>query len=349
VTTTNGQIAQVPRFLITIDTEGDNFWSRPKIVTTKNSSFLARFQSLCERYGLKPTYLTDVEMAMCPVFCDFGRDVLKRGTGEIGMHLHAWNSPPIVPLTDDDFLHHPYLIEYPKPIIQDKIAFMTDLLERTFETKMKSHRAGRWAFDPNYARLLVQYGYSSDCSITPHVSWRQHGGDPRQSGGTDYTAYPESPYFVDLEDIARPGTSPLLEIPVTIIKHRSGLVDTLGRHLPQKSLAGRAFNKVIPPVLWLRPELGNIDRMLRILAIVVQEGRPCAEFMLHSSELMPGGSPLFRTEKSIELLYENLECLFAQVRPRFRGATLTEFHDIYCQTRADGSLKLRSDGWGQRI
>jgi len=51
-------------------------------------------------------------MAMSAAFVEFGRDVLARGTGEIGMHLHAWNSPPIVPLTGDDFHYQPYLIEY---------------------------------------------------------------------------------------------------------------------------------------------------------------------------------------------------------------------------------------------
>jgi len=25
------------------------------------------------------------------------------------MHLHAWNSPPLMPLTDDDFRHQPFL------------------------------------------------------------------------------------------------------------------------------------------------------------------------------------------------------------------------------------------------
>ena len=36
-----------------------------------------------------------------------------------------------------------------------KVDYMTRLLEDTFQTKMVSHRAGRWAFDERYARLLV--------------------------------------------------------------------------------------------------------------------------------------------------------------------------------------------------
>ncbi len=35
-----------PRFLITIDTEGDNLWSLPREITTSNAKFLPRFQNL---------------------------------------------------------------------------------------------------------------------------------------------------------------------------------------------------------------------------------------------------------------------------------------------------------------
>ena len=47
--------------------------------------------------------------------------------------------------------------------------------------------------------------------------------------------------------------------------------------------------------------------------------------MLHSSELMPGGSPAFRDASDIERLYERLEILFGQLRGWCRGMTLQEF------------------------
>ena len=67
----NDQLPQtktLPSFLITIDTEGDNLWARRKVITTKNSLFLHRFQARCESFGLGPTYLTNYEMASCPIF-----------------------------------------------------------------------------------------------------------------------------------------------------------------------------------------------------------------------------------------------------------------------------------------
>ena len=101
-----------PAFLITIDTEGDNLWQKHDSITTENARYLPRFQQLCEKYGFKPVWLTNYEMAIDPVYIEFAKDAIARGTAEIGMHLHAWNSPPTDPLTDDDWRHKPYLIEY---------------------------------------------------------------------------------------------------------------------------------------------------------------------------------------------------------------------------------------------
>src|SRR4051812_31716398 len=84
---TTPRARSMPAFIITIDTEGDNAWARPRSMTTANARYLPRFQSLCERYRLKPTYLTNYEMARCPAFQEFGHDVLQRGAAEIGMHL----------------------------------------------------------------------------------------------------------------------------------------------------------------------------------------------------------------------------------------------------------------------
>ena len=120
-------------FIITIDTEGDDLWARPREITTRNAEYLPRFQSLCERFRFKPVYLTNYEMAMSDVFVEFARDVLARGAGEIGMHLHAWNSPPLEPLTSDDFRYQPYLIEYPERVMKEKIKTLTRLLEERFD------------------------------------------------------------------------------------------------------------------------------------------------------------------------------------------------------------------------
>ena len=328
-------------FLITIDTEGDNLWGRPETIETRNAAFLPRFQALCETYGQKPTYLVNYEMATSPAFVEFAGDVLKRGTGEVGMHLHAWNSPPLIPLTDDDDRHHPYLIEYPDEVMAQKVDLMTKLLEDSFQTAMVSHRAGRWAFDHRYARLLLEHGYKVDCSITPHVSWTSRMGDPAGTGGANYRDCPETPYFTDPADPRRPSSAQpradqpaLLEVPMTI-KRRGGRFGRLvDRHTGDKSLMRRAVQKITPLVSWLRPNGHNRAEMIGLLDEVIADGTGHAEFMLHSSEFMPGGSPTFRDDASIERLYDDMTALFEAAKDRFAGTTLAEFHQNTVSNRA---------------
>ncbi len=320
-----------PRFLITIDTEGDHLWSRPRTITIRNANFIPRFQGLCESYDLKPTYLTTYEMANSHSFQEFGKDILRRKTGEIGMHLHAWNTPPLVPLTADDFLFHPYLFEYPEAVMEQKISQLSSLLEETFGVKMLSHRAGRWGFNEAYARMLAAAGYRLDCSVTPHVSWKQHPGAPAGNGGTDYSQFPSEPYFLDPSSISRAGDSPLLEIPMSITPSRKPSPAWLRRGLEVFPLGQRALNRCFPPVHWLRPNRRNRDTLIQIVRDAVQDNKLHVEFMLHSSELMPGGSPVFRTERDVEDLFATLEMLFDFARKTCFGVTLREFYEEVLQ------------------
>jgi len=320
-----------PYFLITVDTEGDNLWQKPKNITTENAKFIPRFQELCEKYGFKPTYLTDYEMAEDAYYVEFGTDIIKRDAGEIGMHLHAWNSPPIYNLTKDDYYYMPYLIEYPPEIMDQKIMFLTNMLEEKFNKKMQSHRAGRWAFNEIYAQLLVKYGYAVDCSVTPHINWQSATGAPNQRGGSNYSDFEERPYFVNLNNIKSSGASSLLEIPVTILHNKSSVVNQLHKIFSFKA-GKRVLNKFLPQFMWLRPTGKNTNFLLKIARTALKENRQCIEFIIHSSELMPGANPTFISSGDIERLYAELEKVFDYMKDKFIGATLTEFYHHFKET-----------------
>jgi hypothetical protein len=317
-----------PAFLITIDTEGDDLWSAPRQITTRNAQFLPRFQALCERYHLLPTWLTNHEMVQDPAYRAFAQDLLQRGQGEVGMHLHAWNSPPLHhQLSDDDFRYHPYLLEYPQAVMAAKVRVLTANLEEAFGQKMVSHRAGRWAFDEHYAQILVEHGYRVDCSVTPFVSWRKALGNPKGAGGSDYRHFPAHHYFMDLQAIHRPGESPLLQVPVSIRRGPAfAFSATLQQWEKRAALGVRVIRRLWPEVRWLRPNGRNFSTMRGIVAEIVARQEPYAELMLHSSELMPGGSPTLRTAQQIEGLYRDLERLFAFVADHFVGRTLAGFY-----------------------
>ncbi|HTB62669.1 MAG TPA: hypothetical protein VK737_03690 [Opitutales bacterium] len=304
-------------FIITMDTEGDNLWARPREVTTRNAAWLPAFQQLAEKFGFQPTWLVNWEMAHSPACVEFLKDVLARGKGEVGLHPHAWDTPPLESLTQDDMQHHPFLGEYAEPLRNAKLERMTGILQETFQQPLRSHRAGRWGFDGRIARWLRQHGFIADCSVCPGVDWRSTKGDPNGIGGPDYRRAPHEPYFIDEHDVTKPAFQPpsdaLLEVPMTIGESHFGLTKLIGA-------------AISPRHHWLRPNGRNRAAMIERVNEAVEDGRAHLMFMLHSSELMPGGSPTFLDEASILRLNEDLEALFAHARAcDCRGQTLGDF------------------------
>ena len=311
------------KFLITIDTEGDDIWTRSPKVTTRNALFLGRFQDLCETYGFKPTYLVNYEMAIDQNFVEFAKSTLSRNKAEIGTHVHSWNSPPLSEL--DDWNHHSYIFEYPDELIHAKLAYLTDLLTETFGERPESHRAGRWGFDQRVAEALIKLGYRTDCSVTPGVSWKKHLGSPNGQGGPDFFGYKLHPYYIDSANSTSPKCQ-LLEVPVTIKPNYKPGLEKLHNSIEQ-NLSGKILRKVAGPShSWLRPTGTNTDEMIGLVGWAKGKGLPALEFMLHSSELMPGGSPKFRTSEDIDHLYKSLNTLFRTVAEAgCEGMTLREF------------------------
>lgn len=320
-----------PTFIVSIDAECDNAWNCKANITTANASFLPRFQQLCEQYGVRPTYFVNYEMATSSIFREFGRDLLKRRRGEIGMHLHAWNSPPIVPLTSNDTQYHPYLTEYPADIMRAKISYLTGFLEDAFSVPITSHRAGRWGLNALYARMLVERGYRTDCSVTPLTSWVGHTGNPSQSGGPDFTDFPQFPYLMDIDNIRLPGTSPLLEIPVTAMQLRPRLIQALSRPFANPSFVSRVMNRAFPVKCLLLLNPWNLNLVTRVIKSAVALGYPCVHLALHSSNLMPEGSPAFPRAKDVEKLYSVLTEVFSLAHEYCSCVTVTKFRNQFSE------------------
>jgi len=324
----NRQVNSFMKLIITVDVEGDNLWSSSTSMTTKNAHYIPRFQDLCSLHGFKPTYLVDYEMANDQIFQEFGREMVRKGAAEIGMHLHAWNTPPLY--TKRGLHHHPiYITELPDQIIYEKMAFMTSLLHDVFHSKPLSHRSGRWGFDERVARVLSELGYHVDCSVTPGVSWRHHKGDPDGKGGPDYNTFSVRPYFLDLDNIRLAGEFNILEVPVTIRPMYPKLLRRLFHIVSQSGLLSRAVEKFLKPYVWLRPTGYNVLEMNELAGWALSKNLPVMELILHSSELMPGGSPYFPEKDDIETLFNDLERFLAHASAlRITGATLAEYRQI---------------------
>jgi hypothetical protein len=83
-----------PAFLFVVDTEGDDEWTRPRLLPSlHNLHALPRFQALCERYGVRPTYVVTHSVATDAPGAALLRAIADAGRAEIGAHLHPWTTP----------------------------------------------------------------------------------------------------------------------------------------------------------------------------------------------------------------------------------------------------------------
>lgn len=296
-------------FIITVDTEGDSLWgkSNPIYVPTQNADYIQPFHELCKQYSFKPVYLTNYEMATNDKFCRFAKSIIKENSAEIGIHIHAWNNPPITPLNGMSS-NNAYLIEYPETIMRQKIATTYNLIKQNIGVCPVSHRAGRWAMNDVYFDLLKEFNIKVDCSYTPGINWSKNMGVTM--GGTDYTHMTSQPSVI----------RGILEVPMTISSIH---------HFRGAKLRNRFKNLVLGERAWIRPATTSIESMIQLINKVESlKNVDYVEFMIHSSELMPGGSPYFKTPESVNRMYKTMRTLFETLANRgYTGITLKDYNE----------------------
>ena len=248
-------------------------------------------------------------MAMDDRWVDFAKKKACEGKCEIGMHLHGWNTPPEYKL-EDRFGGNPYITEYPPEIIEQKVITMIKLLRERFEMPIVSHRSGRWATNDTYFEALVKNGIRVDCSVTPEIDLSRIPGCFCNCGN-DYRKAQKGVYEI------YPG---LLEVPMTTRRIH---------YFSKGSIKHRLKTLILGDEVWLRPIPGSAALMQALTKRVHQED--CSnylEFMVHSSELMPGGSPYFKTREDIENMYLVIEHYFKYISELgYKGRLLQDFSD----------------------
>jgi hypothetical protein len=197
--------------IVTVDTEEEGLWSgtfRTQHNTVANIQQVPRFQQLCDRFGIKPTYLVDWPVLDDEAAVGVLDGIQQSGRCEIGAHLHPWCTPPL-----DGHAVTPretYMCNLPETSQRDKLAGLTDCVQQRFGTRPTSFRAGRYGLDATGARLLAQLGYLVDSSVLPFT-------DYSAESGPDFREAPWRPYYFNGDDLAVPhDEGALLEVPVSV-------------------------------------------------------------------------------------------------------------------------------------
>lgn len=339
-----------PCLLVTIDVESDNLWAGRPEQTFENIRQIPRVHAFCERFGVRPTYLVTYPVATSESGRQVFTPIVKSGTAEIGSHMHVWTTPPLVPLTAADSKYAPYATEIPYELQLEKMKNLTQAVGDLSGTAPRSHRAGRFGFDGRGLRVLEELGYAADTSVTPAWDWREpaHNGGLR---GPDFSRAPFEPYYPDREDVSRPGSSSVLEVPVSCF---------ISRPLPRSValwLARLPRNNNLVRVLrwggfvrhaWLYPRRDVDGRTLRGVAeALLAAGVPVLNVFFHSSEMAVGTSPYTPTEAEVEDSYRKLGELFelALGPLRAQSVTLSELAELYRSSRSPSPVGVsRQEG-----
>jgi hypothetical protein len=295
--------------IVTVDTEADDLWSRPTEYRCANVEALARFQRLCEERGVRPTYLVSHEIMADPRAVATMQGLAGDGRCEIGTHLHPFSTPPERSITRDDRYEQPFAYEYPAPLLREKLRALTSAITTAFGRRPRTIRWGRWGLAGWMVPLMEEEGYLVDTTVTPGIAWWAISGT-RWWKATSYASAPLSPYFLDRDDICAAGDSAVLEIPATVVYarpwHRRVYTALSALRL------GRVARAAGMTPRWLRPfPSTSASFLLAVAGAALSAGAPAVNVMLHSSELMPGGSPYARTAGDVDLTLAALDGLFA--------------------------------------
>jgi hypothetical protein len=312
--------------LVGIDTEGDNQWD---VAARANQQFsniyaLPRLHALFARHGVRPTYVVTYPVARDGRSAEVLRGLLAGGDCEIGAHHHAWETPPF---REEDISRHPYACTLPRRQFEMQLASLTESISNAVGVRPVSYRSGRFGFSADHVTALERLGYLVESSVAP-LFYESH------KGGPEFVEAPLTPYFLAYDSATKPGTSGILEVPVSC-----GLDRRLPRRLryayarvPRPYFTKRALRALrIMKLRWLRPSYSSLPDMIALARTLSRANEPVLNLLFHSSEAIVGGSPYNRTPGELEAFFERLERFFAFAIRELGAApsTFTEFRRAY--------------------
>jgi peptidoglycan/xylan/chitin deacetylase (PgdA/CDA1 family) len=304
--------------LVGIDTEGDNQWdARARANQTFDNIYaLPRLHALFARHGVRPTYLTTYPVAADPRSAAVLRDLLERGDCEIGAHHHAWETPPCGP---EDVARHPYASTLPRGQFARQLSALTMALTAAVGVPPVSYRSGRFGFSADHVSALERHGYLVESSVAP-LFYESH------KGGPEFVDAPLRPYFLAYDQATRPGSSNVLEVPVSAgINRRWPAWLQHGYARAPRPYATKRILRALGVVRmrWLRPSYSSLEDMIAFARDLSAAGEPVLNVLFHSSEAIVGGSPYNRTQAELDAFCARLERFLEVATGELRAQPVT--------------------------
>lgn len=328
--------------VVTIDVEEEGLFRGTYAsngVSATNVASLTRLDPIFRRLGIRPTLLVSYRAAEDPANRDLITNLSDRWAGEIGAHLHHWNTPPIVTLPHPDPVPSELI---PEELLGAKLETLLGRL-RAMGANPVSFRMGRFNLGPKMLAILENSGITVDSSIAPMRS--SYGGPAHLSAPTD-------PYFPDPANPCRRGRSAILEVPITIVPVISKLGNILQRFEAASLLPGTAISWFAMNIgsLPAQPFLTGLKRLKAAVRLHRMRGGRVITLFFHSSELVQGFSPQQKSEADVDRFLAKLERFLSWLvtEKGARSQTMSELAHGFRQTTstagpAQSQARLRPD------
>ena len=313
-----GLSVRLPRPVVvtTVDAEEDFNWDIPfsrnaTDVTSIRSQHVAH--RIFERYGVRPTYMVDFPVASQDAGRGPLRELLAQGACDVGAQLHPWVTPPFDEAVS---FYNSYPGNLPSQLEYDKIARLTDEIDRAFGVTPRIFRAGRYGVGPNTGGILRRLGYQADSSVVPCWSFEDQGGP-------DYRLMNAEPFWIDRDRT-------LLELPVAaaMVGAGAGLPATLTSRIFRPSSERARLPSVMARLgllerIKLTPEGIAIDEAKRLVRHMAADGIRVFVLTYHSPSLEPGNTPYVRNQDDLDRFLGWLDSFYDFFRSEIGGHPAT--------------------------
>src|SRR3989304_4764396 len=186
-----------PVFIVTVDTESDDAWEKPEIISLENLKEIPRFQDMCEKYDIIPTYLLSYECATREEAVSILKPISDSQKCEIGHHLHSWSTPPFQRKNNNGDVDlewiHAYQSELPDSLFEEKAENLKSVIKQNYGIYPTSHRAGRFGIDQRSIDWLIKNKFEADTSVVPLKDYTLHKG--KINWGPSFHNKPVMPYL----------------------------------------------------------------------------------------------------------------------------------------------------------
>ena len=300
--------------VVTVDTEEEGLWGgvyKRSFNPVKNIKGIPKFQEICDRYSVKPSYLSTYSVAKTPWAADILCPIEIENRGEIGGHLHAWNTPPF---EEELSRKNSLMCHLPENLLEKKIDTLIHAHEESFKKRPFSFRAGRWGFDLKVANVLNKRNFIVDSSICPFIDYTDEGIPLSKVSLPDY-------YYLNKKNILSISSEKnnLLEVPATVGFNRKNfnlsfrVINICKKNffLSKLHIIGLLSKLNIVKIVSLNPELSSLNEMKKCAKVIVNKrDAKILNVFFHSSDLMAGGTPYVSDQDSLHSFLKKIDNFF---------------------------------------